>query len=873
MMIKPPLVTFCSMLGLFTLATSSTLLAQGAPRSVQSAAEREVVRRQESVIRAREAIQAGNVAMRDKDYDIAVQQYRLACDLIPQGEGTAALRNQALGLFGHASVQLAQQRIAEGRYADAENTAKEVLKPEYAPNYRPAIELLSRLEQPDYYNKTITPGHVANVEQVRQWLYDAEGFYDTGRYDLAEKRYHQVLNIDPYNKSARKGMERVNNARTKYGIEAYNHARSEAIWQLQKAWERPVRKYGDHHTRIIDQDLQQSMGTQAITAKLNRIIIPRVEFREATIREAVEFLKQKSRELDVAEPDPARKGVNIVLQLESPGAGSMPAPAAPADNLIPGLEPLPATDAPAAAPMPMMNPNDQRITLSLSNVPLAEVLRYVTQLANLKVKIDPYAVAIVPITAIVDQLITKEYRVNPGFLSNAPAGGDDSGPSVRTSGGGGGSGLPTRQTARNYLESHGVQFPTGASAHFIPSNSRLVVRNTQDNLDLIDTIVAAQSSAVVTLVEIESKFVEISQNNLKELSFDWLLGQFNIPGSDRVFGGGGTSGTGNIINPNNYPFTDPFGRTIGTNPVTSGNRTGTGLGGAISANAIDALLFPSAGLTSAAPGIFSAAGVFTDPQFQVVIRALNQKKGVDLLSAPRITTKSGSRASIEVVREFIYPTEFEPPQIPQTITPPRTSLIDEGGSTGSIPVTPTTPTAFEMRKVGVILSVEPVVGSDGATIDLNLEPEVTEFEGFINYGSPILAPSSGPMIDPLLGLINRPEQVITPNVINQPIFSTRKVTTNVSIWDGQTVVLGGLIREDVQKVEDKVPFLGDIPFLGRVFRSEVDQHIKRNLVIFVTARLMNPAGEPINAVEEEEEVVEPMLAPPLPEAPLPLFTK
>ena len=95
----------------------------------------------------------------------------------------------------------------------------------------------------------------------------------------------------------------------------------------------------------------------------------------------------------------------------------------------------------------------------------------------------------------------------------------------------------------------------------------------------------------------------------------------------------------------------------------------------------------------------------------------------------------------------------------------------------------------------------------------------------------------------------------------------------MTVWDGQTVVLGGLIREDVQKVQDKVPLLGDIPLLGRLFRSDVDQHIKRNLVIFVTARVLNPAGSPLQDDEEKEEVVEPLTGPdmiappPLPEAP------
>jgi general secretion pathway protein D len=119
--------------------------------------------------------------------------------------------------------------------------------------------------------------------------------------------------------------------------------------------------------------------------------------------------------------------------------------------------------------------------------------------------------------------------------------------------------------------------------------------------------------------------------------------------------------------------------------------------------------------------------------------------------------------------------------------------------------------------------------------------------------------------------------VLTPNVINQPIFSTRKVTTSVTVWDGQTVVLGGLMREDVQKVQDKVPILGDIPLLGRAFRSNVDQHLKTNLVIFVTARLINPAGDNILDLEEKDEAVEPLPLPSAPaEAPLPegpLFQK
>jgi general secretion pathway protein D len=867
----------CCLLGLLTVLPAFAG-SMGTPQmgGVENVAEREIARRQEYMNRASDFIAHGDRAMADKDYETAVSQYKTAVDMLPESTVTHQLRARAMDGFCNSSVKLAEQRIAEGRFADAETITKRVLEDQYNPGYKPAVQLLAHMEDPEYFNRTITPKFRANVEEVKKLMIEAQGFYDTARYDLAFKRYEQILNIDPYNIAARKGQERVNLARDNYAMQAYDETRSRAIWKVDKGWENPVRKYTKGETTVIEQGATTAVSNVAMINKLNRIIIPKIEFRDATVREAIDFLKQKSRELDVQEPDPTRRGVNIVLKLETSASYSTSA-VAPAAAAIPGIESTPAGAAPAA---PAVNPSDVRITLSLSNIPLMEALRYITNLAGLKVKIDPYAVAIVPLSEPTDVLVTKEYKVPPGFISNMPGAGASGAlnqPASATAGGakeatGAGSNIVGRQNAKDFLMANGVQFPEGASANFLAASSKLIVRNTQPNLDLIDTLVDAAVGAVPSQVDIESKFVEIQQTNTKELSFDWLLGQFNIPGSQRIFGGGGTSGTSPAVNAADYPFTAP-GSTVpvGGFPVTAGNRSGNL---AISGNAIDALLAGvTGGASSLAPSVFGLAGVFTDPQFQLVIRALNQKKGVDLLSAPRVTTKSGNKAVIEIIREFRYPTEFTPPQIPQnvggstTFSTLGTGVGGVGGvSQGSFPVTPTTPTSFETRNTGVTLEVEPVVGPDGYTIDLNLVPQVVEFEGFINYGSPIQSTSTNALG---ISITN----VITPNVINQPIFSTRKVTTSVSIWDGQTVTLGGLMREDVQHTEDKVPLLGDIPGFGRLFRSSTDQHIKRNLIIFVTARLMNPGGEPINADEEKEEVVEStappevMPLPPLPESP------
>jgi general secretion pathway protein D len=85
----------------------------------------------------------------------------------------------------------------------------------------------------------------------------------------------------------------------------------------------------------------------------------------------------------------------------------------------------------------------------------------------------------------------------------------------------------------------------------------------------------------------------------------------------------------------------------------------------------------------------------------------------------------------------------------------------------------------------------------------------------------------------------------------QPVFASRNVTTSMIVWDGHTVVMGGLIREDLVTFSDKVPLLGDIPILGRLFRSEGKRSEKRNLLIFVTARLVDPAGNPVNANRQD----------------------
>src|ERR1043166_369598 len=767
--------TVILLLAVFTPWNCERCFAQNFKR----VADREAARRQAAFPQGEAALARGKAAMAVENYVGRHEEFRLAVSLLPDAVVGGKAHDEAVNGFCVSGVKLAEQRIAEASYAEAETICREILGDRYEPNFRRAAELLAHLQEPGYFNRTVGPKFLSKVEEVRKLLGDADGYYNSGRYDLAFKKYEQVLNLDPYNVAARRGEEQINLTKTHYGEEAYNETRSRQLWQGQKAWEEPVKKYGETIGTNTETFPRDATGTARISHKLNTIIIPRIEFRDASVREAFEFLRQQAEENDPGAD--GRKGVDIVLRLNAPGAHVetiATSSTAAADN---SAEP---NESVAAAP-PL--PADARITITLNQIPLGEAWRYIASQAGLKVKIEAYAVSIVPLSELSNELITKQYRVPPGFISGSlnPSGSALNQPSTTgakapltmtgtaqdTQESAGGRLLVNREGAKEFLQGQGVSFSVpGSSANFLPQTSRLIVRNTTDNLELVDAIVEQANISGPKQVEIESKFIEINQSNLKELGFDWLLGQFNVPGSSRVFGSGGATANSPAYAPGNYPFTSAAGDPVGQFPVTGGNRSGTL---AITGNAIDTLLGGGTNAAAVAPGIFGLAGVFTDPQFQVVIRALNQKKGIDLLSAPRVTTKSGQRAVIEIVREFRYPTQFQAPQIPTTFGGSNNPNVSLGNSTGgTFPVTPTTPTGFETRNTGVTLEVEPVVGPDGITIDLNLVPQVVEFEGFINYGSPIRTSSVN-----ALGMAQTVE--LTPIIINQPVFSTRKVTTSV----------------------------------------------------------------------------------------------
>lgn len=799
-------------------------------------ASKEIARRAQLVAEADKAILLGRAAYAKKDFEEAVKQYRSAVNMLPPGPALADRRHSYVGHLGDATVALAQKYRRVGKYAEARTMLEGVLAKD--PTNFAAKKQLEYLDDPIRTNPALTYEHTQNVDRVRKFLYMGEGYYNLGKYDEAENEFKKVLQVDRYNKAARRWLERIAATKSDYYRSAYDHTRAQLLSEVDRAWEMavpPELPSGVPQDPVVD----QQYGVQYIQQKLNNIIIPLVDFDNTTVEEALDFLRLRAREIDT-ELDESKKGLNFIIRkprVDGAAAGGGD-----------------AADLDAGAGAAAGNPGTLRIKeLKLRNVPLGTVLQYICDATRLRYKLDEHSVVLLPLDALeVTDLYTRKFTVPPNFiaqLDDGAEGGD--GADADPFGGGGDAGgdtLRARPGAQELLQRNGVSFPDKAFARYLAATSTLVVHNTLGNIDIIEQIVDSIKDKGPRQVRIMTKFIEVSQENSDELGFDWIISPVGLRGNSSFIGGGtvgnGAARTGaDFISPVNFTTIPgiPAGSTQNvSNTATAGLRSGDF---ATTRNSIDAILNNpnrTAQSGSVAPGILSFTGLFTDGQVQMIMRGLAQKKGTDIMTAPSVLARSGEKATIEVIREFIYPTEYEPPELPNSVGTGGGLGGGGGLSGGSIfPVTPATPTAFETRNTGVTLEIEPTIGENNYTIDLRFAPELVEFEGFINYGSPIQSPASDALGNPI-------QITITENRIEMPVFSTRRVTTALTIYDGYTVAVGGLMREDVQNVQDKVPILGDLPIIGRLFQSKAENHIKSNLIIFVTAQIIDAAGAPIN---------------------------
>ena len=833
-------LTHRTMFALAALVIAPLSVETGYGQTDSDLLRQEMIRRQQDVAKADELLNEGREAYTNGEFETAVQKYREALNTLPFGTATSDRRAFITKSLEEGSVALTQKYRRQGKYQEARDLLEEIDKNN--PGNLASKKGLEYLDDPIRTEAGLTYEHTKNVDQVRRFLYKGESYYNLGLYDKAEEEFKQVLRIDPYNKTARRWMERCSAIKSDYYRAAYDQTRAEMLMQVDRAWELAVPPLGEQirtDTTVNDGQARE----RSIIAKLNQIIIPEVKLNNITVEEAVEFLRLRSIELDKTVIDESQKGINFVVR--TPKTLDAGGEDAGDDGALGGFDD-------AADPNAILIKN-----LELRQVPLRVALQYICDEAKLRYKVDEFAVTLLPVTEGEDaDIVQRRWTVPPTFETFITTSGGDGG------GGAGGdpdpfaaaddngpAGITPREDIVTLLKKNGVAFPAKASASFLKSSSTLIVRNTPTNLELIDGIVQAAINDTPRQIRVTTKFVEVSQENGEELGFDWIATPFGV--GSNYFLGGGTVGSGTsrsnqdfigTVDRVNIPGIPASPQENVSNIVTSGLRSGSA---AINRNSIDAILnnpTRTAQANSVAPGILSMTGLFSSGQVQMIMRGLSQKKGADIMTAPSVVALPGQSATIEIIREFIYPTEYEPPELPNQVgggIGGQQGGVAGGGGGAGFPVTPATPSAFDTKNTGVTLEVEAQIDANDSIIELRFTPTIVEFEGFINYGSPITAPATDALGNPV-------QIVITENRIEMPVFSIRSVKTGLTIYDGYTVAVGGLMREDVQSVEDKVPILGDLPFVGRLFQTKAQNHIKSNLIIFVTAEIIDATGKRVN---------------------------
>ncbi|MFT4638683.1 MAG: general secretion pathway protein D [Verrucomicrobiales bacterium] len=784
-------------LGLAMFLTPSLAHAQ----NFEDAVAGEVDAGQMSLLQVNHYLTEGDQYAEAGDLARAFTNYREAFEKLPKGDAGNAFRDTANQRYADATVSFAEELVSKNRQKEARMIIEEVLEEGRVTDHAGAKAMMTRLDDPEWINPAATPRHQAKVSEVTKLLGQANTLLEMGEFDEATNMFSEVINIDEYNSAARDGLVKAAQISRSYRDASYDKTRAELLQDLDAKW---VYNNPDASKTSMRPKNTPDLGSMAdtpqsesIARRMTSITIPEINLNGMTIETAVRYLEQISRE-----NDPTGEGINFVLSQSTSIDQTRP------------------------------------ITMNLKSVPLLVLVQYVTEFVGAKFRIDQYAVQIVPAEDADNSMISRPFSVRPDFFSGGATDGGGGGEDDPFGGGGGRVSVLSEQ---DFLVQNGVSFPEGASAQYLPQSNKLLVRNTQSNLDLIDSLVLSSADEAPKQVVVKVTIIDIRQENLEEIGFDWLLGDFRVQSGNEVLAGGGnlvppvegTNAQAGFGSPaSDFAFTDPeTGQVFGGQRVTDGLRSGPS---ALPADGLDRVIGidrETALSTNLSSGLFSVSGQMTDPQFQAVLRGVNQHKATDVVTAPFVTVKPGHRARIESGIEFIYPVEFDPPELPQEVN----TLA--GG--GVFPVTPAHPTTFQMRQLGFSLEVEPVISADGKMVDMTLAPEFVEFQGFVNYGSPITAAGTD-----LLG--NPTNILVTDNQILQPVFSTIREAVDATVYDGSTLVIGGLTDDRRDTVSDKVPIIGDLPVIGRLFRSNIDRTRSRAIVIFVSVKVIDANGARVN---------------------------
>lgn len=447
-----------------------------------------------------------------------------------------------------------------------------------------------------------------------------------------------------------------------------------------------------------------------------------------------------------------------------------------------------------------------RISLSFDHIPMAEAIRYICLQANLKYKIEENAVIIGD--SSIDEMDIRFFNVRYALISSIFT--DAGGSAEEDLVGGEVVSLEDAFTAAvagtKTAGAAGAASTTGTTATGGGSNSLLAQYFAERGIPFDEGATIAYDRRAgklivkntyenlrklehllrdldiqTPLVLIEAKIVEMRQSDLEELGFDWVF-----------------SSVGDATTHPHWSFGE---NSTLLRHYSASDSNSTGASNFKLLN--DLKILPNFG------------GADSNLNLSLTINAIDQHSKNEILSAPKVIATSGTTAMIRMVEQMYFPESWSDPEL--------------NVSSGTIDLTPPEPDFGDAVDIGVRFQVTPTVSPNNYTISLHMVPQVISFSGWTEY--PVYMEAGNVTIDNI--------------VIKMPVINRRDLNTNVKVFDGETIVLGGMLTDENTERNDKWPILGDIPLIGRLFSSQMSKTEKVNLLIFVTARLINNDGVPV----------------------------
>lgn len=692
-------------------------------------------------------------------------------------------------------------------------------------------------EKPDLDNKT--------EQEIQVLMFEGRTYYRKGEYQKALNTFAEVTKRDPYNPLARRYMSSCNEKLLRIEEDNVDLTALQRIQDVEKSMLILTEKQKDRDEAV------SNAGISTVTdEKMNRVI-KELSFIDEPMVNVLETIREEAN-------------LNLVMQ-------------------------------PAAA----NSIQNATLTLSLSNISVADALDMICKLRKLNYNVDGESITIT--TQDSARIISRTFRLSRGLDSIEVLNKE----SLRT---------PTDK-AKELLRRIGVTEVKDASVVYDSRTNQLIVRNTAENLALIEKFLK-NFDKTPSQVEIEARFVTVSNDNMNELVFRHFLTHnyrwnrkdkygdkyyLEAPNKEREMTSGlryirsfmdddaydpvnsayrmpstvdtgsdygdymsvahlrpnqpaygavtisdiqsmyssleQSTGTANEYKrkaqasyqamqnfyrqnqsifdnssaPNRSFYVEQLG-TLRSNYTSNAQKYVDALGSIAGSQANIAKANVQDTVADDGLGkVFDISGVLGPAQYRSVIYALSNQEGVETIFAPKVTVVSGNRAELKEVIRVRYN---------KTIEEAEDQDVDVGDAQSVIYDYAVTPKDWETREYGTKLVVTPSVQTDERTIELEVNPEVSDLLGFRRFVSS------------------------RNNVYELPQFFVQNLKTTVLVNDGDTLVMGGLMKNDLVRTKDRTPILADLPWIGRFWRGESEVAKKSNLLIFINAKLVDPSGTP-----------------------------